>query len=243
MKLNISETSLELAKKAAAMGAESIKDAIRKNEKANIILATGASQLELLKELVKADIDWSKVTCFHLDEYVGIDETHPASFRKYLKERFVKEVGQVASFHFVEPGEDPSAECERLGRIIGAVSIDTAFVGIGENSHLAFNDPPADFLTQQPFIVVSLDDACRAQQYGEGWFASMDDVPSKAISMSIRQIMKSSCIIVSVPDQRKARAVKCAVEGPVDPRCPSSILQQHENCTLFLDQGSAALLM
>ena len=242
MKLHVSKTAQELGRVAASAGVESIREALQNKGEASVILATGASQFEILKELIRADVDWSKVTCFHLDEYVGIDETHPASFRKYLKERFEDQVGKVKAFHYIDPGDDPQAECRRLNRLISAVEIDVAFVGIGENGHLAFNDPPADFETEQPFIVVTLDEACRAQQFGEGWFASMEDVPDTAVSMSIAQIMKSRRLIVSVPDERKAKAVKGAVEGPVTPMCPSSIMQKHPEYFLFLDKESASLL-
>ncbi len=232
----------ELGRLAAERGAALIRRALEKKGKANIILATGASQFEMLANLVKADVDWSKVTAFHLDEYIGLPETHPASFRKYLKERFASKV-PIGAFHFVNgDAEDPQAECRRLGELISRHPIDVAFVGIGENGHLAFNDPPADFETEEPYLVVELDEACRRQQLGEGWFASLDEVPTQAISMSIRQILKSRAIICSVPDQRKAVAVQKAVEGPVTPQVPSSILQTHPETFLYLDPDSASLL-
>ena len=237
-------TTVEMGQAAAQFGAEAIKRAIREKDGANIILATGASQFEMLKALVQIpEIDWSKVTAFHLDEYIGMPETHPASFRKYLKERFVAEVPNLHAFHFVEGDRsDPAGECRRLGDIITSHPIDAAFVGIGENGHLAFNDPPADFEIEDPYIVVNLDEACRKQQLGEGWFATLDDVPMQAISMSIRHIMKSQRLIVSVPDERKAQAVKCTVEGEVSNLCPASILQTHADCSLFLDTASSMLL-
>jgi glucosamine-6-phosphate deaminase len=180
---------------------------------------------------------------FHLDEYVRLGPDHPASFRRYLKERFVDKVGPLREVHFVKGNvRDPDRECQRLARLIGAHPIDVACVGIGENGHLAFNDPPADFETQEPYLVVDLDGRCRKQQLGEGWFATLEKVPARAISMSIRQIMKSRQIIVTVPDERKAEAVKNALEGPVTPDCPASILQQHPNCAIFLDEPAAALL-
>ncbi|PID57709.1 glucosamine-6-phosphate deaminase [candidate division KSB3 bacterium] len=237
-------TSVEMGQAAAECGAEAIRQAIRDNGRANIILATGASQFEMLNALVGLpDIEWSKVTVFHLDEYIAMPETHPASFRKYLKERFVAKLPTLKAFHFVEGDRpDPAGECLRLGRIIVEHPIDTAFIGIGENGHLAFNDPPADFEIEDPYIVVELDEACRKQQLGEGWFESLDDVPTQAISMSIRHIMKSRRIIVTVPDERKAQAVKSAVEGEVCTRCPASILQTHADCHLFMDTGSSKLL-
>ena len=178
---------------------------------ANIVVATGASQFSVLAALGAAlGVDWSKVVGFHLDEYIGIAVTHPASFRRYLKERFVERV-PLKEFHYVEgDGADPEVECERLGQLIGGREIDVAFIGIGENGHLAFNDPPADFETREPYQVVELDEACRRQQLGEGWFASLEDVPRRAISMSIQQILKSRAIVCSVPDERKAKAVRGA---------------------------------
>jgi len=180
---------------------------------------------------------------FHLDEYIGLGMEHPASFRKYLKERFVDRVGSLKAYYFIDgDAAEPAAECRRLNELIRAHSIDVALVGIGENGHLAFNDPPADFETEEPYLVVDLDEKCRRQQLGEGWFPALEDVPRKAISMSIRQILKSQIIIVSVPDQRKAQAVKGALEGPVTNLCPSSILQRHPNCRIYLDLKSASLL-
>ena len=234
----------EMGAAAGAKGAEEIRAAIAAKGRANIILATGASQFETMKNLVAAEgIDWSRVVMFHLDEYIGIGVGHGASFRKYLKERFVDQVGALGGVHFVDgDAADPAAECARLGGIIAECPIDVALVGIGENGHLAFNDPPADFETDDAYIVVDLDDKCRRQQLGEGWFATLDDVPRQAISMGIRQIMKSACIICSVPDERKAEAVKGAVDGSVSNMCPSSILQNHTNCGLYLDEAAASLL-
>lgn len=241
MEIIISENKKELGLKAAFKGAELIKKAISKKGTANIIVATGASQFEMLEELIKQEIDWTKVTGFHLDEYIGITDEHPASFRKYLKERFVSKV-KLMEFHYVSGDIDPQAECNRLGQIISKHPIDVAFVGIGENAHLAFNDPPADFETTKPYIVVNLDDDCRRQQLGEGWFASFDEVPKQAISMSIQQIMKSKTIICSVPDGRKANAVKNSLTEKVNPMVPSSVLQQHQATWLFLDNDSAKFI-
>lgn len=240
MEIIISENKEELGRKAAIKGADLIKKAIQEKGAANIIVATGASQFEMLTELVKQDLDWSKVTGFHLDEYIGIDETHPASFRKYLKERFVSLV-PMKEFHFVN-GNGAEKECKRLGEIISRHPIDVAFVGIGENAHLAFNDPPADFETEVPYIVVTLDENCRKQQLGEGWFPTFNDVPKQAISMSIRQIMKSEHIICCAPDERKALAVKKTLEENINPLVPSSILKTHKSFRLFLDKKSALLI-
>jgi glucosamine-6-phosphate deaminase len=240
MEIIISETKQVLGKKAAQKGAAIIRQAISKRGKANIIVATGASQFEMLKELVKEDIDWSKVRGFHLDEYIGISELHPASFRKYLKERFVDIVSPL-EFNYVNGSTDPYEECIRLGKLIIKHPVDVAFVGIGENSHLAFNDPPADFETDAAYLVVTLNEACRRQQMGEGWFPTINDVPEKAISMSIKQIMKAKAIICSVPDLRKAEAVKKTVEGEISPEIPASIMRQHESVWLYLDKDSASL--
>jgi glucosamine-6-phosphate deaminase len=241
MEIIISETKPELGKKAAQKGGGLIRRSIAENGEANIIVATGASQFEMLKELVKQDIDWSLVTGFHLDEYIGLSEKHPASFRKYLKERFV-DIVSPKEFHYVNGNNDPFEECARLGKLIGKKTIHVAFVGIGENGHLAFNDPPADFETEEAYLVVSLDDECRRQQMGEGWFPTINDVPEKAISMSIRQIMKSKAIICTVPDLRKAEAVKKTVRGLISPEIPASVLRQHEAAWLFLDKSSASKL-
>jgi glucosamine-6-phosphate deaminase len=232
----------ELGKAAAAAGAEHVRAALRERGTANIIVATGASQFEMLEQLVREpDIAWPRVTAFHLDEYVGLPINHPASFRRYLWERFVSRLPlPLKSFHYLDGEGDARAECRRVGEIIRRHPIDVAFVGIGENGHLAFNDPPADFETDEPYIVVELDDACRRQQLGEGWFPTFDDVPHQAISMSVRQIMSSRAIICTVPDQRKAEAVRNAVESAVTPQVPASILQRHESVTLFLDEPAAS---
>ena len=241
MEIVISKTKQVLGKKAAQMGAELIRKAILDKGKANIIVATGASQFEMLNELVKENIDWSLVTAFHLDEYIGLSEIHPASFRKYLKERFA-DIVSPKEFIYVNGNTDPDEECIRLGKLISKHPIDVAFVGIGENSHLAFNDPPADFETEEAYLVVILNEACRRQQMGEGWFSTISDVPEKAISMSIKQIIKSKAIICSVPDLRKAEAVKKTVEGSISPAIPASIMRRHEAAWLFLDKDSASML-
>ncbi len=245
MEVQIFQDKNSLGKAAAARGAAYIREALRKNGRANIIVATGASQFEMLSALTKEPgIDWSKVNIFHLDEYIGLPEDHPAGFRKYIRERFIAHLPvKPASFHPVN-GSDPDPErvCAELGKEIAACPIDVAFVGIGENGHLAFNDPPADFDTEKEYLVITLDEVCRKQQLGEGWFPTFDDVPKQAISMGIRQIMKSAAIINTVPDLRKAKAVKGALEGPVSNLCPASILQTHKDCHTYLDKDSASLL-
>lgn len=243
MQISISKNPQELGKHAGKTGAELIRQVIQNQGFANIILATGTSQFETLKQVLEEkDIDWAKVSVFHLDEYLGLPITHPASFRKYLMERFFIHVPQLKAYYLIDGEADPAQECIRLGDLISKHPIDVAFVGIGENAHLAFNDPPADFETVSPYIVVDLDHACRMQQLGEGWFKSLEEVPLKAISMSIRQILKSRSIICSVPDERKAIAVKHSVEGNVSPEFPASILQNHPDCQLFLDDDSSSQL-
>ncbi len=241
MEVKVFENKVAMGSAAAAKGVEFIVKALEEKGEANIILATGASQFEMLGELVKTELDWSKVTVFHLDEYIGIPVTHPASFRKYLKERFVDLVSPAA-FHAIDGETDPPWECCRLGGIIKKHRIDVAFVGIGENAHLAFNDPPADFENEEPYIVVDLDLVCRKQQLGEGWFPSLEAVPEKAISMSVRQIMKSKAIICTVPDKRKAEAVKLSMDGEVRKEVPASVLTTHGKAWMYLDQESASLL-
>ena len=243
MKVKIFRTKQQMCKAAAEKAAEILISTIKKKGEATFIAATGASQFEFLENLTSIpSIDWSKTTMFHLDEYVGLPETHPASFRKYLKERLINKV-HPGNVHLIKgDAKSPESECERLGKIIIQKEIDVAFVGIGENGHLAFNDPPADFDTKKPYLVVELDDACRKQQLGEGWFKSFDDVPKRAISMSINQIMESKNIICTVPDSRKAKAVKdCFGDQNISPEYPASILKNHERVFLFLDEASAKL--
>jgi glucosamine-6-phosphate deaminase len=245
MNIQIMPDKQQMGKSAATAGAKLIREALAQRGEANIIVATGASQFEMLAALVaEPGINWNGVTGFHLDEYVGLPIDHPASFRGYLWQRFVSRLPlPLRAFHYLD-GRAASAagECRRVGDILLRHPIDVAFVGIGENGHLAFNDPPADFDTKEPYLVVNLDDACRRQQLGEGWFPTFDDVPKQAISMSVRQIMKSAAIICTVPDARKADAVRNAVEGEVTPKVPASILQRHKQCTLFLDPSAASLL-
>ncbi|MCF6297021.1 MAG: glucosamine-6-phosphate deaminase [Flavobacteriaceae bacterium] len=241
MVINILKNKIDLGSAAARKGANFIRKAISDNGKANIIVATGASQFEMLEVLIKEDIDWSVVTCFHLDEYIGLKESHPASFRKYLKERF-SNIVKPLKFHYVNGEGNVKTECGRLHNIIIKHPIDVAFVGIGENAHLAFNDPPADFDIEDSYLDVSLDLPCRTQQLGEGWFKDLSEVPERAISMSIHRIMQSQHIICSVPDKRKAKAVERVVNVEVTPEVPASILQNHDSTFLYLDENSSSLL-
>jgi glucosamine-6-phosphate deaminase len=242
MEIRIFDTKRELGRAAAARAASSIEAALARSGRARVIAATGASQFEFLGALTASKgVDWSRVEMFHLDEYVGIADTHPASFRRYLRERIVERV-HPGAFHFLAgDAGDPAAECRRVGGLLAQAPVDVAFVGIGENGHLAFNDPPADFRTEEPYLVVELDEACRRQQLGEGWFASLEDVPRRAISMSCRQILKSGEVLCVVPDARKAQAVRDCLDGPVSPQHPASILQTHSRTALYLDRESAAL--
>ncbi|MFI5129637.1 MAG: glucosamine-6-phosphate deaminase [Chitinophagales bacterium] len=243
MEIIIANDVKELGQAAGHSAADLIRQAIAENGSANIILATGTSQFETLNQLISEPaIDWSNVVMFHLDEYLGLPVTAKASFRKYLKERFIEKIPLLKAAHLINGEANAERECERLGDLIKKHQIDVALVGIGENGHLAFNDPPADFETEQPYIIVDLDEACRKQQKGEGWFSTLDDVPKQAISMSIKQIVKSKHIICSVPDSRKAIAVKNTFEQAVSNLYPASILQLHPNCAFYLDGSSAALL-
>ena len=242
MEFKIFADKNQLGVAAAAQAAAAITQAITERGQARIIAATGASQFEFLQALIgHTEIDWSKVEMFHLDEYIGLSISHPASFRKYLRERFI-EPARLTNYHLIDGEADPTEVCRDLGTMISAAPIDVAFVGIGENGHLAFNDPPADFETEEPYIVVNLDDACRRQQLGEGWFPTFDDVPKQAISMSVKQIMKSREIVCVVPDARKAQAVRDCLEGVIDPAYPASILRRHDHAVIYLDLASAGLL-
>lgn len=243
MQLVVSETKQEIGRSAANRGGELIEEALQTNGEATIVAATGASQFEMLDHLVRQNIDWPRITAFHLDEYTGVSMDHPASFRRYLKDRFVDRLPRpIGQFHYIDGQQDPQVECKRLNQLIAPAVVDVAFVGIGENGHLAFNDPPADFDVEEPYIAVDLDAACRRQQLGEGWFANLEEVPRQAISMSIQQIMRSRTIICTVPDERKAEAVQRALEGPVSPDVPASILQNHPDCRVFLDVHAASRL-
>ena len=243
MNIQIIKNAQSLGIASGTLAANTIREAIAENGEANIILATGASQFETLQQLIREEgIDWSKVTMFHLDEYIGLPITHDASFRKYLIERFVEKVPALKDIHLIDGENDPELECKRLGDLISQVSIDLAFVGIGENGHLAFNDPPADFDTEKPYIVVDLDEGCRKQQWGEGWFETLEEVPKQAISMSIKQIMKTKHLVCTVPDERKSEAVKNCLENEVSNLYPASILQLHPNCNILLDENAASKL-
>jgi glucosamine-6-phosphate deaminase len=243
MLLRLFQDKVSMGQSAAEQAATAIRHAIADRGRARIIAATGVSQLEFLDALTKMPgIDWARVEAFHLDEYIGLPVTHPASFRRFLRERFVNKTG-IVNFHWIEgDAPDPSAVARELGRQLASAPIDIAFLGIGENAHIAFNDPPADFTTEDPYLIVNLDEACRRQQVGEGWFAEIAQVPQRAISMSPQQILKAAELLVVVPDKRKAAAVKACLEGEIGPMAPASILRRHSHAVVYLDGDSASLL-
>jgi len=245
MKINIYNDKKETSKEAALQAASILNKAIRQKGTATFVIATGVSQLDFIEYLItEGNVDWSKTKMFHLDEYIGLPKTHSASFRKYLREEFISKVDRIKEINLIDgDAADPQKECDRLNKILQNEIVDIAFVGIGENGHLAFNDPPANFKIEVPYIIVNLDEHCRKQQVGEGWFNSIEDVPQQAISMSIKQIMKSKNIICTIPGKRKAQAVKyCFGTDKISPIYPSSILKKHKNCFVFLDFDSAKYL-
>ena len=241
MEVFIHQSKEELGKAAAAKGADLIRKSLEKKGHASIIVATGTSQFEMLNALIREDVDWSGVSAFHLDEYIGIPPDHPASFRLYLKDRFVDQVA-LKAFRYIDGEVDPATEIRNLNSLIAGHRIDVAFIGIGENGHLAFNDPPADFETRDPYIEVVLDKDCRQQQFNEGWFPTVGDVPERAISMSVHHILQSDAIICSVPGARKAMAVKRTMDTEVTPDVPATALKKHSSVYLYLDGESSDLL-
>jgi glucosamine-6-phosphate deaminase len=242
MLLKVFDNKVSLANAAAEQAAAAIRRAIRDNGQARIIAATAASQLEFLNALTEmTDLDWKHVEVFHLDEYIGLPITHPGSFRKMLLEQLIRKTG-ITKYHLLDGDAQADEAVRRVGAALASAPVDIAFVGIGENGHLAFNDPPADFEISEPYLIVKLDEACRQQQVGEAWFADISQVPTQAISMSIRQILKAKEILAVVPDTRKAQAVKACFEGEISPMAPASILRTHPNATIYLDKHSAALL-
>ncbi len=238
----IFEDKVSWGRAATEQAAAAMRRAITERGQARIVVATGTSQIAFLEELTKTEgIDWKRVEMFHLDEYVGLPITHPASFRKYLRERLIDKTG-ITKYHLLDGMADAHEVARRVGEELTAKPVDVAFAGIGENGHLAFNDPPADFETEEPYLVVELDEACRRQQVGEGWFDDISEVPRQAISMSVRQILKAKEIISIVPDARKAPAVKLCFEGQISAMAPASILRLHADATVYLDKDSARLL-
>ena len=241
MELKIFENPVELGKHAAAHCVEIIHEAITRQGKARIVLSTGASQFETIKALVESSIDWSKVEMFHLDEYIGLPESHPASFRKYLKERFLSKIN-IKQAYMVDGEDNPQKVIAGLTAEIRKEPVDLGVIGIGENAHIAFNDPPADFETREAYICVALDDACKQQQVREGWFATTDDVPKQAISMSVHQIMLCRHIVSCVPYAVKAKAIKDTLDNQTMNTVPATMLKNHPDWTLYLDRDSASLI-
>ncbi len=243
MMLKVFRDKTSLSRAAAEQAANAIRRAISKEGRARITAATAASQIEFLDALTRAaGIDWAKVEAFHLDEYIGLPVTHAGSFRKMLLEQLIQKTG-ITNYHLLDAdADDPAAVARRVGQALTSAPIDIAFLGIGENGHIAFNDPPADFETEEPYIVVDLDEACRQQQVGEAWFADISQVPKQALSMSVRQILKAQEILAVVPDTRKACAVSTCFEGEISSIAPASILRMHSEVTIYLDEKSASML-
>jgi glucosamine-6-phosphate deaminase len=242
MVVRVFEERNSLGQAAAEQAGTAMRDAIAKRGRARVVAASAASQFEFLEKLTAAPgIDWKCVELFHLDEYIGLPMNHPASFCKFLQERLIGKTG-ITQHHLLNGEEDPAELIRRMNQAISEAPIDIAFVGIGENGHLAFNDPPADFETEEPFIVVSLDEACRQQQVGEGWFKDLTAVPKRAVSMSVRQVLKAREIVAVVPGPKKAQAIKACFDGKISPMAPASILRTHANTMIYLDRESAALL-
>lgn len=242
MVLKIFPERISLGRDAAEHAAAAIQRAIANNGRARIVIASGMSQVDFFNALTRMPVDWGKVELFHLDEYIGLPPTHPGSLRKMISEYFIYKSG-ISNCHLIAgEASDPEAVAKNIGKELASAPVDVAFLGIGENGHLAFNDPPADFETEEPYIIVSLDEACCRQQVGEGWFADLSQVPKQAISMSVRQILKAKELLIVVPERRKAVAVKACLEGEISPKMPASILRTHPNATLYLDRDSASLL-
>lgn len=243
MRINIFSTPEEMGRDSAKFIAKKLNEAIAEKGEARLLLSTGASQLKMFEAIVDEDVDWSKVIMFHLDEYVALPESHIASFRKYLKERFEAKVGGLKEAVYVNGEGDIAANIAYITRRVTEAPIDVGVIGIGENGHIAFNDPPADFDTEESYIVVDLDGRCKAQQVGEGWFATVDDVPKQAISMTVSRIMKSKCIVSIVPHAVKAEAVKNTLTMDVTNTVPATIMKTHPDWNLWLDAASAAGFM
>ena len=241
MKVIYSQTAKELGVKAAKETARLLNQAIAEKGHARIILSTGASQFTTLEALIAEDVDWTKVEMFHLDEYIGIDESHPASFVKYLKERFVSKVNLKAAY-FVDPSCGVDEIMTKLGEKLREEPVDVGLIGIGENAHIAFNDPPADFDDESAYKVVVLAERCRQQQLGEGWFATLADVPEKAISMTVKQILRCRHIISAVPYAVKAQAIHDTLTNEITNMIPATVMKNHPSVQVFIDADSASML-
>ncbi|MBC8543581.1 6-phosphogluconolactonase [Bianquea renquensis] len=238
MEIFVCKDSKELGQKAAQHVGKVLRECIQEKGEARIVLSTGASQLDTLEALIQENVDWSKVEMFHLDEYVDLPETHIASFRKYLKERFISKVNLKGAYLVDGDLSHIPALTEKLREKV----VDVGLIGIGENAHIAFNDPPADFDTQDAYLLVNLNDTCKQQQVREGWFKSVEEVPKQAISMSVSQIMKCKRIVSCVPYAVKAKAIYDTLNNHTTNTIPATILKEHEDFTLFLDQDSASMI-
>jgi glucosamine-6-phosphate deaminase len=242
MKVEINKDAKALGIAAARLVAQKINDAVEKNGIARIVVSTGSSQLETLEALLKEKIDWENVEIFHLDEYIGIPITHKASFRKYLNERFLSHIN-CRKFFSVDTEGDINKTISYLTNEIKKRPVDVGIIGIGVNGHIAFNDPPANFETKESYIVVNLDDKCKLQQAEEGWFLSIADVPDKAVSMSVWQIMQCKTIVTAVPHDVKADAIYNTFTSNLSPLVPATMLKQHADFNLFLDRNSASKII
>jgi glucosamine-6-phosphate deaminase len=234
----------DLARAAAAEAAACMREAVEARGVAHAMFATGNSQLMFVDALTEStrDVAWSHVVVFHMDEYVGLGPDHPASFQRWIRERIVDRTQPGAS-HYLDGRAEPEAECRRYAGLLAARPLDLCCLGIGENGHLAFNDPPvADFDDPLDLKVVELDARCRQQQVGEGHFATVGAVPTHALTVTIPALLRAATVVAVVPEARKAEPVRAALTGPVSPACPASVLRHHPNATLHLDQDSAGLL-
>src|SRR3954452_15886358 len=235
MDIRVFDDRNALGQAAADQAASAIRSAIRDRAQARIVAATAASQQEFLEVLTSAPgIDWPSVEAFHLDEYIGLPITHPGSFRKMLLEQLINKTG-ILKYHLLDGDGDVDKVVANASAALASAPVDVAFLGVGENGHLAFNDPPADFETEEPYLLVALDEACRKQQVGEAWFADISQVPTHAISMSVRQVLKAKELLAVVPDARKAKAIKACFEGDITPMAPASVLRTHPDTTIYLD--------
>jgi glucosamine-6-phosphate deaminase len=242
MILKVFPDKTSLGKAAAEQAVAAMRSAIRERGRVRVVAASAASQFEFLAALTRSrDVPWENVELFHLDEYIGLPMDHPASFCRFLHEHLIDKTG-ITNYHLLNGADDLAKVMRTVGQALTSAPLDIAFLGIGENGHIAFNDPPADFETEEPFLVVNLDEACRRQQVGEGWYKNISEVPKQAISMSVRQMLKAKEILAVVPDSRKAQAVHACFDGELSPMVPASILRTHPRATIYLDTHSAALL-
>lgn len=243
LQVQVYAASLDAGRAAADFVAERLEKTIAERGQANLILATGASQFDFLAALQQKRLEWDKITVFHLDEYIGLPADHPASFRRYLRERILDRVRPKQVYLIDGDADDLQKVLNDYEALLASHPIDVACIGIGENGHIAFNDPPvADFDDPRLIKVVQLDEACRRQQLGEGWFTTLEAVPKEAVSLTIPAIMRSKTVSCVVPDARKAPAVYRTLYGEISTACPASILRRHPNAVLFLDKPAASLL-